>query len=90
MSLLIDSARYNVGRKGNISCPTSTSATKSSLRLNPYEFLVYVYLVSCAGKQGKCWSSTNTIARVFGMRQSTVLSRDDGKEPKIRTNLGHN
>jgi len=46
-----------------------------SLRLDPYEFQIYAYLVSCAGKKGECWPSTNTIARVLGMSQSTVISK---------------
>jgi len=46
-----------------------------SLHLDPYEFQVYVYLVSCAGKKGECWPSTNTIARALGMSQSTVISK---------------
>jgi len=46
-----------------------------SLRLEPYEFLVYAYLVSCAGKKSECWPSTNTIARALGMSQSTVISK---------------
>jgi len=48
-----------------------------SLRLNPYEFQVYAYLVSCAGKKGECWPSTNTIARTLGMSQSTVIGKID-------------
>ena len=46
-----------------------------SLRLDSYEFQVYAYLVSCAGKKGECWPSTNTIARALGMSQSTVISK---------------
>jgi len=46
-----------------------------SLRLDSYEFLVYAYLVSCAGKKGECWPSTNTIARALGMSQSTVIRK---------------
>ena len=46
-----------------------------SLRLDPYEFQVYAYLVSCAGKKGECWPSTNTIARTLGMSQSTVIDK---------------
>jgi len=46
-----------------------------SLRLDPYEFQVYAYLVSCAGKKGECWPSTNTIAKALGMSQSTVISK---------------
>jgi len=46
-----------------------------SLRLEPYEFHVYAYLVSCAGKKGECWPSTNTIARTLGMSQSTVICK---------------
>jgi len=46
-----------------------------SLRLDPYEFQIYAYLVSCAGKKGECWPSTNTIARVLGMSQSTVICK---------------
>ena len=48
-----------------------------SLRLDPYEFQVYAYLVSCAGKKGECWPSTNTIARALGMSQSTVIGKID-------------
>ena len=48
-----------------------------SLRLDPYEFQVYAYLVSCAGKKGECWPSTNTIAKALGMSQSTVISKID-------------
>ena len=46
-----------------------------SLRLDPYEFQVYAYLVSCAGKKGECWPSTKTIARTLGMSQSTVIGK---------------
>jgi len=35
------------------------------------------YLVSCAGKKGECWRSTNTIARALGISQSTVISKID-------------
>jgi len=48
-----------------------------SLRLDPYEFQVYAYLISCAGKKGECWPSTNTIAYTFGMSQSTVIGKID-------------
>ena len=48
-----------------------------SLRLDSYEFQVYAYLVSCAGKKGECWPSTNTIARTLGMSQSTVINKID-------------
>jgi len=48
-----------------------------SLRLDSYEFQVYAYLVSCAGKKGECWPSTNTIVRTLGMSQSTVISKID-------------
>ena len=46
-----------------------------TLRLDPYEFQVYAYLVSCAGKKGECWPSTNTIARTLGISQGTVISK---------------
>jgi predicted transcriptional regulator len=46
-----------------------------SLCLDPYEFQVYAYLVSCAGKKGECWPSTNTIVRALGMSQSTVINK---------------
>jgi len=45
--------------------------------LDPYEFQVYAYLVSCAGKKGECWPSTNTIACALGMSQSTVIGKID-------------
>ena len=48
-----------------------------SLRLDSYGFQVYAYQVSCAGKKGECWPSTNTIARALGMSQSTVITKID-------------
>jgi len=48
-----------------------------SLRLDPYEFQIYAYLVYCAEKKGECWPRTNTIARALGMSQSTVISKID-------------
>jgi len=48
-----------------------------SLGLDPYEFQIYAYLVSCAGKKGECWPSTNTVARTLGMSQSAVISKID-------------
>jgi len=46
-----------------------------SLSLDSYEFQVYAYLVSCAGKKGECWPSTNTIARTLGISQNTVITK---------------
>ena len=48
-----------------------------SLRLDSYEFQVYAYLVSCAGKKGECWPSTNTIAKALSISQNTVISKID-------------
>ncbi|MCL2300837.1 MAG: helix-turn-helix domain-containing protein [Firmicutes bacterium] len=48
-----------------------------SLRLGSYEFQIYSYLVSCAGKKGECWPSTNTIARTLDISQSTVICKID-------------
>ena len=48
-----------------------------SLRLDSYEFQVYAYLVSCAGKKDECWPSTNTIAKALGISQSTVIGKID-------------
>jgi len=59
-----------------------------SLRLDPYEFQVYAYLVSCAGKKGECRPSTNTIARALGMSQSTVISKINSLVQRQLIDLG--
>jgi len=46
-----------------------------SLQLDSYEFQVYAYLVSCAGKKGEYWPSTNTIARGARHEPGTVISK---------------
>ena len=48
-----------------------------NLKLDPYEFQIYSYLVSCAGKDGVCWPSYNTIGRVLEMSTNTVVHRID-------------
>ena len=36
-----------------------------NLKLDSYEFQIYCYLVSCAGKDNVCWPSYNTIAKLL-------------------------
>ena len=49
-----------------------------NLKLDSYEFQIYSYLVSCAGKSRECWSSFNTMARMLGMSTNTVVKKIDG------------
>lgn len=43
--------------------------------LDPYAFVVYAYLVSCAGTKGECWPSIPTVAKTLGISPTTVQSR---------------
>ena len=42
------------------------------LDLKATTFLLYSYLVCCAGNSGSCWSSLETISRKTGLSISTV------------------
>ena len=42
------------------------------LNLKAPTFLVYAYLLSCAGSKGYCWPSLGTISRKTGLSVSTV------------------
>ena len=42
------------------------------LDLKATTFLVYSYLVCCAGNKGSCWPSLETISRKTGLSVSTV------------------
>ena len=42
------------------------------LDLKATTFLVYSYLVCCAGSKGNCWPSLETISRKTGLSVSTV------------------
>ena len=42
------------------------------LGLKAPTFLVYAYLLSCAGNKGYCWPSLGTISRKAGLSVSTV------------------
>ena len=42
------------------------------LDLKATTFLVYSYLVCCAGNKGNCWPSLETISRKTGLSVSTV------------------
>ena len=42
------------------------------LDLKAPTFLVYAYLLSCAGNKGYCWPSLETIGRKTGLSVSTV------------------
>ena len=48
-----------------------------NLGLDAYEFQIYSYLVSCAGKDAVCWPSLNTIAGLLGMSTNTVIRKID-------------
>ena len=46
-----------------------------NLKLDAYEFQIYSYLVSCAGKSRECWPSYNTIARMLCVSSNTVVKK---------------
>ncbi len=43
--------------------------------LDPYTFIIYAYLVSCAGAKGECWPSIPTIAKTLNISPTTAQSR---------------
>lgn len=42
------------------------------LNLKAPTFLLYAYLLSCAGNKGNCWPSLNTISRKTGLSISAI------------------
>jgi hypothetical protein len=48
-----------------------------NLKLDAYEFLIYSYLVSCAGIKGECWPSIQTMNRVLGISTHTAIRKID-------------
>ena len=38
-----------------------------NLRLDPFSFEIYAYLVCCAGSRGECWPSMETMHRKLGI-----------------------
>jgi hypothetical protein len=46
-----------------------------NLKLDSYEFQIYCYLVCCAGKNGVCWPSYQTMARLLGISSNTVVNK---------------
>lgn len=40
--------------------------------LTPIQFMIYAYLVSCAGSKGYCWPSQATISRKTGIGKTSV------------------
>ena len=42
------------------------------LGLTPIQFVIYAYLVSCAGNKGYCWPSQATISRKTGIGKTSV------------------
>lgn len=42
------------------------------LKLDPIQFMLYAYLVSCAGSKGYCWPSQKTIAARTGIGATSV------------------
>ena len=47
------------------------------LGLSPIQFIVYSYLVSCAGKKNECWPSYSTIAHACGINRNSVIRAVD-------------
>lgn len=76
-----------------------------NLKLDPYEFQIYCYLVSCAGSKGECWPSVNTMARMLQLSPNTISKKIDSlidkhflekmgttsknKNGKVRTSNNH-
>lgn len=48
-----------------------------NLKLDAHEFLIYSYLVSCAGQNRVCWPSIQTISRLLNISASTVIRKLD-------------
>lgn len=46
-----------------------------NLRLDPFSFEIYAYLVCCAGSRGECWPSIETMHRKLGISISTIQDR---------------
>ncbi len=65
-------------------------------RLDPYEFMIYSYLVSCAGSKGECWPSYKTMERKLGISVNTIMERIDSLASKrlidkeTRSSKGYN
>ena len=45
------------------------------IKLDPYAFKVYAYLISCAGSKGECWPSIPTMSEQLGMSKTTVQKK---------------
>ena len=43
-----------------------------NLKLHPIQFMIYAYLVSCAGSKGYCWPSQKTISARTGIGATSV------------------
>ena len=48
-----------------------------NLKLDPYEFMIYSYLVCTAGKKGECQPSFNTITRMLEISTNTAIKKID-------------
>lgn len=63
------------------------------IKLDPYAFKVYAYLVCCAGSKGECWPSIPTMSKNLGIAKATVQGRlkdlEDRGFIKIVNNSGH-
>ena len=46
-----------------------------NMGLDTYSFMVYAYLVSCAGMRKCCWPSLETMHRKLGIAISTIKDR---------------
>lgn len=42
------------------------------LKLDPIQFMLYAYLVSCSGSKGYCWPSQKTISAKTGIGATSV------------------
>ena len=48
-----------------------------NIKMDAYEFLIYSYLVSCAGKSNICWPSLQTMSRMLGLSTNTIVRKID-------------
>ena len=46
-----------------------------NMRLDPFAFMIYAYLLCCAGSRGECWPSLETIHKKLGISISTIQDR---------------
>ncbi len=60
-----------------------------SLQLDPYEFLIYAYLVSRTGGKEYCWPSYQTMASDLGITENTIIRKIKSLVQKRLINVEH-